>query len=80
MSISSGDKVREARQRWFGHVLRKDAGYIIGIGMLTMELPGKRKREKFMDAAREDMATVDVRGEDAEERADWRRRIRCGDP
>ena len=23
-----GEKIREARLRWFGHVLRKDAGYI----------------------------------------------------
>ena len=38
-----GEKVREARLRWFGHVLRKDAGYI-GRRILTMELPRKRKR------------------------------------
>ena len=78
-----GEKVCEERLRWFGHVLRKDAGYI-GRRMLTMELPGKRKRgrpkRRFMDAVREDMTSVDVTEEDAEERADWRRRIRCGDP
>ena len=37
-----GEKVREARPRWFGHVLRKDAARCIGRRMLTMELPGKR--------------------------------------
>ena len=34
-----GDKVREARVGWFGHVLRRDAGYV-GRRMLNMEPPG----------------------------------------
>ena len=38
-----GEKTREARLKWHGHVRRKDDGYI-GRRMLTMELPGKRKR------------------------------------
>ena len=38
-----GEKTREARLRWCGHVLRKDDGYI-GRMMLRMELPGKKKR------------------------------------
>ena len=78
-----GEKVREARPRWFGHVLRKDAG-CIGRKMPTMGLPGKRKRGRakrmFVDAVTEDMTAVDVPEEDAKERADWRRRIRGGDP
>ena len=64
-------------------MVRKDAGYI-GRRILTMELPGKRKRERpkrmFMDAIREDMTAVEVAEEDAEERTEWRRRLRCGDP
>ena len=39
-----GDKTREARLIWYGHLRRKDDGYI-GKRMLRMELPGKRKRE-----------------------------------
>ncbi|KAF7687645.1 hypothetical protein HF521_014873, partial [Silurus meridionalis] len=53
-----GDKVREARLRWFGQVQRKDMGYI-GTRMLRMEPPGRRKRERprirFMDVVKEDM-------------------------
>ena len=49
-----------------------------------MELPGKRKRRRpkmtFMDAAREDMAVVEVKEEDKENRTKWRWRIHCGDP
>ena len=38
-----GDKVREARLRWFGHVQRTDSEYI-GRRMIKMELPGRRQR------------------------------------
>ncbi|KAK3550945.1 hypothetical protein QTP70_010120 [Hemibagrus guttatus] len=38
-----GDKVSEARLRWFGHVQRRESEYI-GRRMLDMELPGRRQR------------------------------------
>ncbi|KAK3508080.1 hypothetical protein QTP70_012389 [Hemibagrus guttatus] len=38
-----GDKVREARLRWFGHVQRRESEYI-GRRMLDMELPGRSQR------------------------------------
>ena len=63
--------------------LRKDDGYI-GRRMLKMELPGKRKRgrpkRRFMDVVKEDMAEVEVKEEDADDRSNWRLKIRCGDP
>ena len=78
-----GGKTREARLRWYGHVLRKDDGYI-GRRMLKMELPGKRKRgrpkRRFMDVVKEDMAEVEVKEEDADDRSNWRLKIRFGDP
>ena len=78
-----GEKTREARLRWYGHVLRKDDGYI-GRRMLKMELPGKRKRgrpkRRFMDVVKEDMAEVEVKEKDADHRSNWRLKIRCGDP
>ena len=62
-----GEKTREARLRWYGHLRRKDDGYI-GRRMLRMELPGKRKRgrpkRRFMDVVKEDMAEVEVTEED----------------
>ena len=66
-----GEKTREARLRWYGHLRRKDDGYI-GRRMLRMELPGKRKRgrpkRRFMDVVKEYMAEVEVTEEDAEAR------------
>ena len=78
-----GDKVREARLRWFGHVQRRDSEHI-GRRMLSFELPGRRPRgrpkRRFMDVVKEDMKVVGVREEDAKDRARWRQLIRCGDP
>ena len=78
-----GEKTREARLRWYGHVLRKDDGYI-GRRVLRMKLPGKKKwgrpKRRFMDVVKEDMAEVEVTEEDAEDRGNWRWKIRCGEP
>ena len=59
-----GDKAREARLRWYGHMQRRNAEYI-SKRMLCLELPGKRRRRRrpktrFMDVVREDMRVVGV--------------------
>ena len=78
-----GDKVREARLRWFGHVQRRDSEYI-GRRMLSCELPCRRPRgrpkRRFMDVVKEDMKLVGVREEDTGDRLRWKQLIRCGDP
>ena len=78
-----GDKVREARLRWFGHVLRRGVRYI-GQKMLRMGLPGRRKRgrpkRRFLDAVKEDMKVVGLTEEDARDRVKWKRMFCCGDP
>ncbi|KAI5608927.1 hypothetical protein C0J50_6496, partial [Silurus asotus] len=76
-----GDKVREVRLRWFGHVQRRNMGYI-SRRMLRMEPPGRRKRERtrrrFMDVVKEDMQVDGVKEADVEDRGVWRRMFRCG--
>ena len=78
-----GEKTREARLRWYGHLRRKDDGYI-GRRMLRMELPEKRKRgrpeRRFMDVVKDEMVEVELTEEDTEVRNNWRRKIRCDDP
>ena len=71
-----GEKTREARLRWYGHLRRKDDGYIVR-WMLRMELPGKRKRgrpkRRFMDVVKEDMAEVEVTEEDTVDMRNWKK-------
>ncbi|KAI5611955.1 hypothetical protein C0J50_0623 [Silurus asotus] len=73
-----GDKLREAQLRWFGHVQRRDMGYI-SRRMLRMEPPGRRKRgtprRSFMDVMRKDMQVVGSKAADLEDRGVWRRMI-----
>ena len=38
-----GDKLRNARLRWYGHVKRTEEDYV-GKRMMEMALPGRRKR------------------------------------
>ena len=76
-----GEKSREARLRWFGHVQRRDSG-AIGRRILEMELLGRRRRgspkRRFMDAVREDIQVVGVRVEDTARRLKWKAVIRSG--
>ena len=80
---SFGQNVREERLRWFGHVLRKDRGYILQ-RMLNLEVPGKRRggrpKRKFIDVVNEDMRAIGVTEQDARDRVKWTKMFCCGDP
>ena len=41
---------------------------------------GEGQKGGFLDVVKEDMAEVEVTEEDAVDRNNWRRKIRCGDP
>ena len=78
-----GDKLRNARLHWYGHVKRREEGYI-GKTMMEMAAPGKRKRERprrrWMDLAREDMERVGAKKGDEVNREKWKILSHCGDP
>ena len=78
-----GDKLRGTRLRWYGHVRRREEGYV-GKRMVKMTIPGKRKKgrpkRRWMDLVREDMEIVGAREGDEVDRVLWRRLSRCGDP
>ena len=77
-----GDKLRNARLRWYGHVKRKE-GYL-GKRMMEIAVPGRKKRgrprRRWIDLAREDMERVGAKEGDE---VDWDKckiLSRCGNP
>ena len=78
-----GDKLRNARLRWYGHVKRREEGYV-GKTMMEMVVPGKRKkgrpRRRWLDLAREDMERVGAKEGDEVDREKWKILSCCGDP
>ena len=77
-----GDKLRNVRLRWYGHVKRKED--YVGKRMIEMAVPGRRKRgrlrRRWMDLVREDMERVGAMEGDEVDRVKWRLLSRCGDP
>ena len=77
-----GDKFRNARLHWYGHVKRRED--YVGKRMMEMPVPGRRKRgrprSRLMDLVREDMERVGAREEDEVDRVKWRLLLRCSDP
>ena len=78
-----GNKLRNARLRWYGHVKRREEDYV-GKSMMEMTRPGRRKRgrprRRWMDLVREVMERVGAREGDEVDRVKWRLVWRCGDP
>ena len=66
-----GDKLRNARLRWYGHMKRREESYV-GKRMMEMTGPGRRKRgrprRRWMDLAREDMDRVGAKEGDKVDR------------
>ena len=78
-----GNKLRNAKLRWYGHVKRRVKDYM-GKRIMEMAVPGRRKRERlrrrWMNLVREDMERVGAREGDKVDRVKWRILSRCGDP
>ena len=78
-----GDKLRNARLRWYGHAKRREEDYVEK-RMMEMAVPGRRKREnprrRWMDFVRKEMERVGAREADEVDRVKWKILSRCGDP
>lgn len=68
--------------RWFGHVQKSDAGYIMG-RMLKTVPPGKRKRgepkRRFIVVLRVDLSVVGLT-EKVEDRTEWKQLFAVATP
>ena len=77
------DRAREARLRWYGHVMRRDQENILRRVWFT-PVEGRRSRGRqrirLKDVLERDMRAAGVRENDWYNRANWRRRCRAADP
>jgi len=77
------DKVREARLRWYGHVQRREEDDCVK-RILEANVGGQRNRgrqtKRWIDVVKHNMEDLQLNVEDAENRAEWRRRTRVADP
>jgi hypothetical protein len=77
------DKIREARLRWYGHVMRREEDSCLK-RIMKAEVYGRRSRgrqkKRWEDAIREDMKQLKLKNEDTKDRGKWKRRIRVADP
>ncbi|EYC35602.1 hypothetical protein Y032_1016g3399 [Ancylostoma ceylanicum] len=68
------DKMRKARLRWFGHVLRREGG---SVAKTALEVKGTRPRgrpkTRWLDCVKSDMAEVQLTTKDANNRNKCRR-------
>ena len=74
--------MREARLRWYGHVLRANSDTVRRIG-LEIEVPGKRPKgrpKQRSDTLHADLKIVGTHPDQAFNREKWRDRIRRVDP
>ncbi|EYC10880.1 hypothetical protein Y032_0053g2350 [Ancylostoma ceylanicum] len=76
-------KMREARLRWYGHVLRSDDNSVAKSAMnITVEgrRPRGRPKTRWLDRIEEDMRLLKLTDEDAFNRGKWRNHTRNADP
>ncbi|XP_063863902.1 uncharacterized protein LOC135102550 [Scylla paramamosain] len=67
-------KVQERRMRWFGHIKRREEGYV-GRRILDMEMEGRRRRDRpkkrLKDRIGEELKKRGLSGEEVGDRALW---------
>ena len=73
------EKQRESSLKWYGHVLRREekTDEYVGNRVMVMEVLMKRRRgiakRRWLDNIKNDLSERELSGEDAHDRAKWRR-------
>ncbi|KIH56319.1 hypothetical protein ANCDUO_13501 [Ancylostoma duodenale] len=77
------EKLREARLRWYGLVLRADNDNICKIGF-DLDVSGKRSKgrpkQRWMDTLHADLKVVRIHPDQAHDRAKWRQGVSRANP
>ncbi|KAK6737446.1 hypothetical protein RB195_019880 [Necator americanus] len=77
------EKIKEARVRWFGHVLRREENSVAKTA-LKLEVSGVRPRGRskirWLDRVKLDMIDARLCTADAMDRTKWKTRSRKADP
>ena len=77
------EKMREARLRWYGHVLRANTASLAQIGH-GLEVPGTRPKgrpkKRWADILHADLAAARLHPDQAHNREKWRLKSKCADP
>ena len=67
-----------------GHVLRREEEEYVGRRVMVMKVPRKRRigrpKRRWLDNIRNDLSEIELSGEEAQDRVQWRRLIRNIDP
>ena len=81
--VPIGDKIRESRLSWFGHVQRRPMIAPVRWSE-AIQVEGARTRGRpkltWVEVVRRDIATCNLMADMTLNRAEWRNRIRVADP
>uniref|UniRef100_A0A8D8V8N9 Endonuclease-reverse transcriptase n=1 Tax=Cacopsylla melanoneura TaxID=428564 RepID=A0A8D8V8N9_9HEMI len=76
-------KVQERRLQWYGHVERREDGYV-GKKVAEMEVEGRRcrgrPRKRWKHCVSQDLREKKLSGNEVHDRNDWRRLTKNADP
>ena len=78
-----GDKIRQGRVKWYGHVMRREDEYV-GRQAMEMEVKGQRGRGRpkmrWKDNITRDMKEAGLKEGDWKDRRQWRKCNHAADP
>ena len=81
--VAVSEKIREARMRWFGHIMRREEEDPVKAAW-RHPTEGRRtvgrQRIRWRDIVERDLRLLNLREEEAQDRIYWRQRTRAADP